>query len=468
MNRRLLVLLLLLSAARLENAPPEAGPRSKADKINSYYRRQVKRVKAHHQQMSERNLQQVSSPHLRFLPTNITSIRQLGRGGNPLANNVRGFLQRLRSGRIDRNFVTRQLLRIRLPLFNRFRLRRNDSNQMRCSLSMRVEGMQNFFQIGVVLIRLTFFSSCMDNPFTKFIWVNNFESTSHFRLRIGNRSYLLLFGNTVSRPSQFQEMVHYDSYKLLSLFRGQVWDQSMVGRRGGRRQSNRRRQVVTRRTVRARNLRDDTLETKAKVEPTVPQVKKAKVKTDSSVAERELRRRRRRRRRGRARNRRRRRRNRRRRRRRQRRQRRRRQQPVRRQPTVQWWRPPPQQRPRQQPAKPQPYRAQPFKPTVVDLPTGERGPDRVRNLHRSFTNLLNRNDESGHVFARRINEPINILPRVEWRPVGRRREILSGGSASQPFWRLRVIRRIWRGQNPQIAPARPIPVLRDSIVTMSL
>lgn len=244
----------------------------------------------------------------------------------------------------------------------------------------------------------------------------------------------------------------------------------MARRRGGRRRPSRRRKVTTRRRPRPRNLRDENSETKINAEAIVPQVKKAKLKNDSSVAERELRRRRRRRRRGRARNRSRRRRNRRRRRRRrqQKRQRRRRQQPVRRRPTVQWWRPAPQQRPRQQPAKPKPFRAQPFKPTVVDLPTGERGPNRVRNLHRSFTNLLNRNDESSHVFARRINEPINILPRVEWRPVGRRREILSGGSASQPFWRLRVIRRIWRGQNPQIAPARPIPVLRDSIVTMSL
>ena len=91
---------------------------------------------------------------------------------------------------------------------------------------------------------------------------------------------------------------------------------------------------------------------------------------------------------------------------------------------------------------------------------------RGSNAHRSFSSLLKRNRESKGIFKMRIKEPINIFPRIEWRPVGVRREILSASSGRRPPFRLRVIRRIWRGQNPQIAPARPITSLKDAIVTL--
>ena len=75
---------------------------------------------------------------------------------------------------------------------------------MRCSLSVRIDGMQNFFRIGIVVVRLTFFSNCMDNPFTKFIWVNSFDASSHLELFIRRRRFVILFGNTIPRRSPFR------------------------------------------------------------------------------------------------------------------------------------------------------------------------------------------------------------------------------------------------------------------------
>lgn len=455
-------MLLLLSAVSSDGPPEKHRLGQRAEKTLRSYRRQVKRVAEHHKLLSERNLQLIDRERINFLPTNVTSIRRIRLPGRFSGARVQGFLRRVAAGRVSPNFITRQLLNVRLPLFNRFRLRRRFPSQMRCSLHVRVEGMQNFFRIGVVLVRLTFFSNCMSSSFTKFIWVNSFDSTSHFRLRIGRRSYLLLFGNTIPRRSPFSNLMHYDSYKLLNLFRARTWTGS---RR--RRGAPRRRVVVrTRKLVglEERKLTDDS--------SSVPLVQKDDKKLNE-VQERELRRRRRRRRRRGIRS------WFRRRRRRRRRQRHRprpvRQQPVRRAPPPAPVRrappPPPPIRRSPPPPPPAPVRrpaaVMGFSRVAIDLRRGT-APEVHRNLHRSFQNLLRRNKEDRVAFLRAVREPVNLLPRVEWRPINRRREILSSGNASRPFWSFQVIRRIWRGQNPQIAPARPIPSLRDAIITVSI
>jgi hypothetical protein len=86
---------------------------------------------------------------------------------------------------------------------------------------------------------------------------------------------------------------------------------------------------------------------------------------------------------------------------------------------------------------------------------------------RSFASLLRRNREDDIVFLRQVPDPINILPRVEWRNVGIRREIL-WQTETIPFWDFRTVRRIWRSTNPQIAKSRPIHPLRDSIITVKV
>lgn len=490
MRGQLLVLLLLLSAVTADGPPERQALGERAEKAVRSYRRQARRVARHHKMLTERNLQQIRRQRFRFLPTNITSIRRIRIPGRLSGARVRGFLDRVAGGRISPRFIRNRLLNVRMPLFNRFRLRRRLPSQMRCSLQMRVEGMQNFFRIGVVLVRLTFFSSCMSSRFTKFIWVNSFDSTSHFRLRIGRQSYLMLFGNTIPRRSPFNNLMHYDSYKLLNLFRARTFSGRGRGRgRGVRRRGRvRRRGGAGRRRGRGRRrsravMRPRKLAGLEEPKAVAPEERKL-ADGDNPVAvteqkeekkpDRELQRRRRRQRRRRGR---RRRRNffrffRRRRRRQRRRQVRRR---VRRQP-VRRWRPrpvirrapPPAPRPIQRPAaRPRPSSPIGFSRTVINLEQGT-APDTQRNLHRSFQHLVRRNKEDRVAFLRAVREPVNLLPRVEWRPINRRREILSAGSASRPFWSFQVIRRIWRGQNPQIAPARPIPSLKDAIITVSI
>ncbi len=465
MNKRLFFLLLFVTTWLGVRATPSIP--SKVDKILSFLDSQTAKVKEHHKQLTERNLQLRSSGHLRFLPTNITSIRNI-RARRRNTSKLRRFMGGLAGGRVDNRFITNQILRVRNLLFNRFRVRSRAPGQMRCSLNIRVEGMQNFFRIGVVLIRLTFRSSCRDSTFTKFVWVNSFDSASHFQLRIGNRRWVMLFGNVDNRNSPYQQMVHYDGYKMLSLFRA-----ARFAGRGGR--SSRRRRGVgssgIKRSSRGGSkpsVRKPRRSRRLTARPAVRKQKRPRVlaeltdkdkllvpkNTGDTEAERQLRRRRRRkgRRRGGRR-----RRGRRRRRRGARRSRRRRQKPVRRRQK------PRRRRPSQRVQSPsRPAISGPPRIDIPDSPRPSAGPN------RSFSSLLNRNDESGAVISPRINEPINILPRIQWRQINTRWEILSSGNPRQPFWQLRHIRRIWRSQNPQIAPARPIRSLKDSLITMSL
>jgi len=516
MKKGLIVLLFLLSIAHPKPLHHQI-PGSQSDKYTKYYNSQFEKVKQHFKVAQERSLQQTTNTTHFILPTNMTLISRRRRHMHGLHNFLEGYLE----GTIDPHFFHANRPRL-TPLFNRFRFRRRAISQMSCSLSVRVGGMQNFFRIGVVLVRMTFFSSCMTEPYTKFIWVNIFDSATHFRLRINRRSFMFLFGNIVQRTSQFQAMAHYNSYKMLSLFRAGVFNLRAPPTRRRRRRQTR---VGSKRRVRKERLLR-SLDTSSKTTKSVKQhpSKKPQKLTHNKLpyknhplkkSERKLidkipgnknqaieskttkltksqkpkklaklpkatklqnataqisetaspfledsrklqfggwrnpfrrsfwrrpswtRRRRRRRR-----------------------QQRRRQRPA---PV----------RVRRRPPVVHIFKAGP--PAFVNL-AGEqfiRGvvnndPGRHRNLQRSFSNLLNRNDESNSVFLRRVHEPINILPRIDWRPVGRRREILSSGNNRRPFWRFRTIRRIWRGSSPQIAPSRPIAVLRDSLITVAI
>lgn len=484
MNQRLIFLLLFWTVLVQGKSPPGTSPVPKVNQILLDYDSRVAKVKEHHKQLIERNLQLRPSKHLRFLPTNVTSIRRVRRRRNN-APKVRRFMNGLASGRVNQRFIRNSILRVRNPLFNRFRVRRRASGQMRCSLHVTIGGMQNFFQIGVVLIRLTFHSSCMADPFVKFVWVNSFDSSSHFQMRIGKQRYVLLYGTTTPRNSPFQQMVHYDTYKMLTLFRAANWSgrRTRGGRRRRSRQSpastSRRRRPQTRtrgrspanqgrsrRSSSARSLAQPRM-LKEVDDPDKVKSLLATTDTDKEVQqdeERQLRRRRRRRRRGG-------------RRRRRRGGRRRRRSPPsaqkRRQPTPvipSSVRTHSVSRPVQasNPSSPSPSPVQPQRQPVMNIPDQPPSPSSSGPNISSFSKLLRRNDESGTVFSRRINEPVNIMPRIVWRSINSRREILSSGNPRQPFWQERVIRRIWKGQNPQIAPARPIPALRDAFVTMSV
>ena len=551
MKKYLAFLLFLLTIAKSLPVRHEK-PGTQSDKYTKYYQNKFKKVQKHFKIAQERSLQQTHSRTNFILPTNMTLINRR----RPHLSGLHNFLQGYLGGNINRRFFPRNRNRL-TPLFNRFRIRRRSLPQLSCSLSVRVGGMQNFFQIGVVLVRLTFFSSCMPEPYTKFIWTNNFDSSSHFRLRINQMSYLFLFGNIVQRTSQFQGMVHYNSYKLLTLFRAGVFNIRGAPASGklvkpGRRR--RTRPVSKKQRIRERMLKDinvplktrkslksnlpkNSFEEKKKVIKTtrnklsgvfnslvkkerklIDKITLAKIKTKKSNKnnvqkpgklemlpkntylskssgskktvesisqnsklipettlsnddDRKLKRwnpfRKRRRRGNRRRN--------------KRAQKRKRRSTQRRRP----------QRPinRAAPIRvhpPAPIRAHQAPPIIVrqaapiirpivnriEEPSinGQvrRTLSRRRNLQRSFSNLLNRNDESGSVFMRRVNEPVNIFPRIDWRSVGRRREILSSGNNRRPFFRFRTIRKIWRGSNPQIAPSRPIPVLRDSLITVAI
>lgn len=341
--------------------------------------------------------------------------------------------------------------------------------------------MQNFFRIGVVLVRLTFRSSCEESTFTKFIWVNSFDAASHFQLRIGNRRWVMLFGNTDNRRSPYNQMVHYDGYKLLSLFRAARFVQGRGRReRGagirsasirGRRRSGGSIRRQSRRSRRSRTPPQVSPGRRPRVLAELTEKSKLPVAENSgkSEAERELRRRRRRRggrRRGG-------------RRRRGRRGGRRRKNNRRRAPAPVQQRPAPKRtQTRRHRPHPQRSRTGPVRRSAPRQSPTFSGPPQIQipqspsrqpsGPSRSFTSLLNRNDESGAVLTPRVNEPVNILPRIPWRPITTRWEVLSSGNPRQPFWQLRHIRRIWRGQNPQIAPARPVRALKDSLITVSL
>lgn len=543
MKEYLVFLLFLLTIANSLPAHHEK-PGTQSDKYTKYYQNKFEKVQKHFKIAQERSLQQTHNRTNFILPTNMTLITRR----RPRLPGLQNFLQGYLGGNINRRFFPRNRNRL-TPLFNRFRVRRRALPQMSCSLSVRVGGMQNFFQIGVVLVRMTFFSSCMPEPYTKFIWINNFDSSSHFRLRINRMSYLFLFGNIVQRTSQFQGMVHYNSYKLLTLFRAAVFNIRGAPASGRRARPRRRRRVPTvskKQRIRERMLKDinvpfkktkslksnspkNSFEAKKKVIKTtrnklsevlnslakkerklidkIPLTKIQKKESNKNIVQkpgkleilpknphlskssgskktvesnsqnsklipettlsndddRKLQRwnpfRRRRRRGNRRSN--------------KRAQRRKRRSTQRRR----------QQRPRIRAAPVRVRRAAPIRvrqapPVIRPIINRIEGPfangqvsrtrPRRRNLQRSFSNLLNRNDESGSVFMRRVNEPVNIFPRIDWRSVGRRREILSSGNNRRPFFRFRTIRRIWRGTNPQIAPSRPIPVLRDSLITVAV
>jgi hypothetical protein len=286
-----------------------------------------------------------------------------------------------------------------------------------------------------------------------------------------------MYGNTFQNPSRFGSVVTYNSYKLLTVFRARTLPvRGIVGRPAGRgrrrpraagrgrnanRPRRRERNLVDEKIVKRRmprELMDEPEKTKA-IEPIVKEnsaepAKEVKSKMNE-VENRKLRWRRGRRvfrrsfwrgrRRGRG--------------------RRNHHSPVHR----------PVYRPVQQQFRGGPVPAPPSQPTILRsvrngrvIPRPVVVPPRRRNFNRSFSNLLNRNDESRAVFMRRIPEPVNILPLIPWRPIEQRREILSSGNPARPFWPFRVIRRIWRGRNPQIAPYRDVPLLRDGIISVRL
>ena len=64
--------------------------------------------------------------------------------------------------------------------------------------------------------------------------------------------------------------------------------------------------------------------------------------------------------------------------------------------------------------------------------------------------------------------PIDLFPLIDWRPVNRRKEILSSGRNVGPYWSMDTMKKIWAGANPQIIVASPIDVLDDSVAKVNL
>lgn len=511
MDDKIVFIFILLSVVSPGMSLP-GKPGAQSDKYAKFYRKQFRKVKLAYKMSQERNLQLSPAPKNMFFPVNVTRIQRKQRKIPSLMR----FLHNYSRGHLDGNYFTRGGRTREFPIFNRFQVRKRLRAQMDCGLFVRMDGMHNYFTIGVVLVRLTFTSTCRSTSLTKFIWVNNFDASSHFHLRINRMRYIFLFGNTFQDASKYGNVVMYNSYKLLTIFRARTLrvrgvpsqiGQTLRRRRRIRREINQaQRSRGNENQARPRNLvdneanilnRQDTInlsevgnENKnifvngnnihkdADSLNSLKEIKKLNPNSEgpNSIVNgqqpheikkigRGLRTRKQRKRRRRQQKK--------RRNQRKRRQRRRRKQnrqtPK---PYQQQRRPPPPPPPRpmgQTVAQPPPnphILASVARP--VHVPAQMVIPPRRRNFNASFSNLLNQNDESRSVFMRRIPEPINILPLIPWRPIERRREILSSGQPGTPFWPFRTIRRIWRGRNPQIAPYRDIPLLRDGIVTVRI
>ena len=517
MNAKLTILLIfLLTASTSANVTEEPGTQS--IKYTKYYERQFKQAQKHFEMAKERNLQMVRKNTNPLLRTNLTHI-VLRR---PEVPDLEQFLTDYSNGHLRTKSLPDLHSRL-TPVFNRFQIRRRTPAQTACSLNVRVGGLQNFFVIGVVLVRFTFFSTCQDTPYTKFIWVNSFDQASHLRLKIDRLMFTFIFGNVTPERSRFRALTQFNSYKMLSLFRAANFNLRRVRRRpgwrrrpkqSGRRLAIRRRQArvtvqtgntspAPRKLVDSLFLKDETIKSGEEAEKQVNTkplkkrklffkkmgraIKGAAKKVGRNVGKpfRRLKKRNRRPRkrngRPRKRNRRPRKRNRRRRRRSNRRRGRRvvHRSFVRKEPVQNWWQPQPVRRhdgfqvfnPQAQLRDHQQQlinNNQRFTQFQIFKSHVNPTPPRRRNLHRRFANLLNHNDESSAVFMRRVQEPINILPRIPWRLVGQRREILSSGNIRLPAWKWKTIRRIWRGNSPQIAESRILPILRDGIITCRL
>lgn len=99
------------------------------------------------------------------------------------------------------------------------------------------------------------------------------------------------------------------------------------------------------------------------------------------------------------------------------------------------------------------------------LPPG-KGPE--GDVPSNFQNLLMRNEEGNSVGTRDISAPQNIFPRIEWRQINIRREILASSDKKKPFWPYKAIAKIWTGANPQIVISKPLRILGDGFAKVKL
>ena len=99
------------------------------------------------------------------------------------------------------------------------------------------------------------------------------------------------------------------------------------------------------------------------------------------------------------------------------------------------------------------------------LPPG-KGPE--GDVPSNFQNLVISNEEAGTVGTRDISNPENIFPKIDWRQVNIRREILTPLDSTQPFWQYKTISKIWNGPNPQIVISKPLRELGDGFAKIKL
>ena len=184
-------------------------------KIANIYKKEFKQATKNYHLINERNLNQAKKTRSEFLPTNLLKIQRESSDKTSLKR----FLDNFANGIINSKSFSRESKFSNVPLFNRFQIRRKRSAQQDCNLNVMLNGSEFFYKIGVLLIKMTFSSTCRDNEYVKFFWINTFTPVTHFELDIADKKFVFLFGNVIQANSKYDRLVKYNSYKMLNLYR---------------------------------------------------------------------------------------------------------------------------------------------------------------------------------------------------------------------------------------------------------
>ena len=404
----------------------------KSEQLSRYYQNMYKKTKMVYNKLRERNLElKPDNTTSVLLPTNITQVDLKP----PEKFQMDEFLKSFAEGKLDPQLVHPKGTEPLVPLFNRFRVRKRMSKQMDCSLHIKPEGLHNYYEIGVVILRLTFSSSCRRDEHSQFIWMNSFDAVSHVQIQIGKLRYMFVFGSLTVEKSPYKSVAIFNSYKMLTLFRAKEYkhpyeqhltkehiesaqgkdkksEKEKKGKKSKNDKSKKEKKVKKEKeeNKKERRLNDNLAPKKRKLRDhkgmatSVEKVDEEIKKLGSTLSI--------------------------------------------------------------SPPNLTDEDSAPISKTMDERSLASKSDVVKKRGASSFGNLINKNDESRSVFTGRVFEPVNVLPRIGWRRIGRRREVLYGKEIDVPSWSYKTIKRIWGTKNPYLTNPKPIKRFKDGIIKL--